>query len=79
MTRDELKVFSMEMKIDANINKVKRIVNQAYNYLENDFALIEKKEILEELEDAEYALKKTSDLIDKLAEIMYEKQNSKNS
>lgn len=73
MTKDELKVFSMEMKIDYNINKVIKIINTAYYYLDDTFSLMDKEEILEELEDAEYTLKKTTDLIDKLAEIMYEK------
>lgn len=78
MTKDELKIFNLEIKIDANINKAKRIVNETYNYLENDFTLIEKEEILEELEDAEYALKTASNLIDKLTEI-YENLENKNS
>lgn len=73
MTKDELKVFSMEMKIDYNINKVIKIINTAYYYLDDTFSLMDKEEILEELEDAEYTLKKTTDLIDKLVEIMYEK------
>lgn len=78
MTKDELKIFNLGIKIDANINKAKRIVNETNNYLENDFTLIGKEEILEELEDAEYALKTASNLIDKLTEI-YENLENKNS
>lgn len=78
MTKDELKIFNLEIKIDANINKAKRIVNEAYNYLKNDFTLIDKEEILEKLDEAEYALKTTSNLVDKLTEI-YKTLENKNS
>lgn len=78
MTKDELKIFNLEIKIDAKINKAKRIVNEAYNYLEDDFTSIDKEEILEELDEAEYALKTASNLVDKLTEI-YENSENKNS
>lgn len=78
MTKEELKIFNMEMKIDTNIEKSKEIINMAYNYIDNGYSQVEKEEMLEQLEEAEYMLKCTLNLIEELAEL-YENMETKNS
>lgn len=78
MTKEEIKAFNMEMKIDTNIEKVKEIINNVYNYIDDRYSEVEKEEILEQLEEAEYMLKYSLKLIEELAEL-YENMETKNS
>lgn len=73
MEKDLLKIFILEMKIDTNLNKVTETINIFYDYFDNKWNNdLEDKDIAYMLEETEYFIKDTKNLLDKLAE-EYEK------
>lgn len=73
MENDLLKIFILEMKIDTNLNKVTETINIFYDYFDNKWNNdLEDKDIAYMLEETEYFIKDTKNLLDKLAE-EYEK------
>ncbi len=68
-----LKIFTLEMKIDTNLNEVTKTINLIYDYFDNKWnSELENRDITNMLEEAEGNIKNAKELLDKLAE-EYEK------
>lgn len=73
MERKLLKIFTLEMKIDTNLNEVTKTINIVYNHFDNKWnSKLGDEDITNMLEEAEDYIKITKELLDKLVE-EYEK------
>lgn len=71
--KDLMKIFTLEMRIDTNLNNVTKTVNTVRNYFDNKWnSDLEEADIIDMLDDAENILKYTNDILNKLVE-EYEK------